>query len=224
MQQTAQLLPTITLRAFVHASGVSNTSLYIFIESFLSFLSQVHWKLLAICLQEHSIALLTFSPVQYGGRGGQERAARNKSQRMSTKDLEEKEYTKHHYIFFHLQTTFSLSSCLMQWTSSIGSLLPRIHSMLATCTKFHWIGIRCNRYDTLHRKSISDTWIWPSQNHWGWNRCLNSQSPGPRRVNLCSLLCTLSSLVFTISKDGGFTNSLSVHSSAHHIYSKNVFS
>lgn len=57
-----------------------NTSLYIFIASFFPFLSQDHQKVLAICLQEHSIALLTFSPVQFGGRRGQERAARNKSQ------------------------------------------------------------------------------------------------------------------------------------------------
>lgn len=138
MQQTAQLLPTITLRAFIHASGVSNTSLYIFIESFFSFPSQVHWKLLAICLQEHSIALLTFSPVQFGGRGGQERAARNKSQ----SENEYRRFTRERihkaplYFFFHLQTTFSLSSCLMQWTSLIGSFLTRIHATLATCTKY----------------------------------------------------------------------------------------
>lgn len=35
--------------------------------------------ILEICLQEHSIALLTFSLIQYWRRVGQERAARNQS-------------------------------------------------------------------------------------------------------------------------------------------------
>lgn len=73
--------PGSPLAVFIHDSGVSKHSpVHFYRLHFLTFLSQDHCTIPGKHVEEHSIALLTFSLILFWGRVGQKRAARNKSQ------------------------------------------------------------------------------------------------------------------------------------------------
>lgn len=131
------------LAVFIHYSGISN---HIFIDSFFPFLGQDHCTIPGKHVEEHSIALLTFSLILFWGK--------SRPKKSSQKQKPIREWVQNTYKSKNTQTTITNekqspflppTSWLTQGTSQARGLLTRLHASPASYTKYKWISKRYNR-------------------------------------------------------------------------------